>query len=199
MTTRKITLTASLILAFSLSNCIFDECNCPEVTKTYFDILGIGQSSHIGDYFNGGSGHIIPGDTIHFGEYQGFMLEYVVEYVAAAAPPGPGSNALWACSCISMGDYGAKDESYRDIYVQTLRDFNGQYRAGDTINSLVMLENQSLEDYLQFYRNYPVNYAMLTGTITEKPTADDALRLLISVHFNTGEVYQDTLPTIYFH
>lgn len=109
--------------------------------------------------------NIVPKDSAV--AYQNYMLGnvYAVDYLVEKSPDFSGGGSLYALDCRQNGDAGTK-VGLAAIDIITLKDYNAEYQANDTINDILSIIN--------------VNY---NGTQTFSSIA--ALEAVSQEHFNS--------------
>ena len=199
---KKIFATFLFLTGLTFSNCGLydDDCNCPPVIGAYFDIRGIESLVHHRKIPNTNSAPPMgDGETVPFDEYYGVLINYQLDYISQHKPEKPffgSAGRLMACSCVNNGDAGAKTEKLKSVTVITLNDFNTQYSTGDTLNDLITVQGQPLEDYLQSTRNERIKYQNLTLGLSEAPETNPEYRVKVIVELDNGETYERESPTV---
>lgn len=169
---------------------------CPPFIGDYFDVEGLGIVMNISR--EGDSRKAINrGDTISFDNFERFWLQFEVNYLASSciSPRSRGfslMNSAYACSCLNNGELGSKDEKLEAFTVVTLNDFNDTYKAGDTINNLVVVQLSDEEFPLDNYilqDTSLLSYEWMYLGLLQAPTSDQPLALEFSADLSTGEHY----------
>ena len=180
-----------------------DDCNCGPITGRFFDINGMEVNNYkkIGD---NPSVLITENEAVAYTDYTGLTVEYAVDFISRSKSKWADFSLIqsaYACTCISDGDSGSKNEKLANLTVITLNDFDENHRANDTINDLMVvkgfynLEDQYLEDYLE-NDTLNIQFPALNLKVDRKPTLNENYKVKVVVALSTGEVYEKVSQSI---
>lgn len=128
----KIKLILPLLILLTIGQaCWFAPLNCDDI-KPYFDITGINFE---GRFFSENTRYPVTSTdlAINFEDFY-LSLSFDKEYISSINPNG----SLLADQCPENGHEGTKPEEGLDtLYFITLKDFNQNYTANDTINDII--------------------------------------------------------------
>ncbi len=113
---------------------------------------------------------------------------------------------MYALSCIESGSEGSK-AGVDTLFVVTLNDYNQNYKANDTINNIVLLNNWThfIEDYNEFYplaryieenkegvvdRSFEIKFKEEPQEVTSEQ------KFKIIYHLNNGDTFETTTRAV---
>lgn len=189
-TARILCLTVLFSVGLGLPSCT-DECSCPPVEGTYFSIQDISLWN-----YEQTSGGPLKGvevrDTVPMASYLldlRFETTYVSEHTHPQTAPFSLINSAYACSCLYDGIEGAK-ETVESLTLISLRDFDDQHHAGDTITSFFEVDHygpaNGVEDFFQ-QQLWQEQYFL---KLTKKPTSNEPLQLKLILILDNGLVLE---------
>ena len=174
-----------------------DDCNCGPITGRYFDINGM----ELNNYKTVGTNSVslmVADEAVQYDDYAGLLVDYSVDYISQSRSKWPSFSLIpsaYACSCVSDGDRGSKNEKLANLTVITLNDFDDDHLANDTINDLIVVKgfyyegDQYLEDYL-------VSDTINIQFPGIQLLVDKNYKVKVIVELSTGEVYQKVSESI---
>lgn len=199
MTQLRITLTLFLVFGFTLTNCDKDDCGCPPFEGAYFDIRGIESIRHFERIRENVVSPVPDGGQIPFDHYDGFIMEYSVSYLSmnqGKKRHASGMGQLYACSCLEYsGMEGAKHERIEEMTVITLNDFNESFKANDTINEILSVGGQPLNEYLA-QNTELISHPEMTFSLDEPPSSSNPFKVKLVLELSTGETYEQETSTV---
>lgn len=180
-----------------------DDCNCNPITGAYFDINGMVVNNYKWVGTNSVS-LMVADEVVQYDDYAGLGVEYSVDYIAQRRSKWPSFSLVpsaYACSCLSNGYKGSKNEKLSNITVITLNDFDEDHLANDTINDLILVRDYfSQEDYYlgDYLLNDTINIQIpvIQLKVDKKPALDENYKVKVVVELSTGEVYQKVSESI---
>ncbi len=191
---KKILLTALVLSVFSFG---CDIQKCPPVDR-YFDIEGVRMFYNYKGPESDYSNFCPLADSMKF---ENFRLDVSFEkrfYSLNSKKPFSLVNSAYALSCVEPGEGGTK-EKITEIQLIAQADFNANYKAGTSLNSIVKIDNQPVSDYINNKNKYGIDSYGFQMDLTEKPdpTIKQAFKLVFKL--DTGEIYEaETSPvTLY--
>lgn len=201
MNSKILLVTLFFTIGFSFQNC-GDGLDCDfGPVPDYFDVQGM-EVQHWDS-----SNQFIDSTEISFEDYGFLAASFEVEYIAYQEPITTGFsfiNSLYGCSPPPPGQLGSKEESFENISVITINDYDENHFAGDTINDLVDLFNiygdreGQLTSYL-LQDEKPVLYEVLLFSLKAAPTLDQEFQARLIVELSTGESYEALSGVITFN
>lgn len=193
MTRLRIILTLFLVFGFTLTNCEEDDCGCPPNEGAYFDILGIESIRHFERVSETSISLVPDGGQVPFDNYYGFTMGFSVSYLSmnrGEKRHSSGIGQLYACSCLEYsGMEGAKHERLEEVTVITLNDFNESFKANDTINEILLVSGQPLNEYLA-QNTELISHPYMTFSLDEQPSLSNPFKVKLVLELSTGEVYE---------
>lgn len=172
---------------FSLSGCR-EDCEC-DLTKPYFDVIGIDANHHFQNKEEN--------NEVNANDYIGVRVESQVNYIAYdhSCSTIPFSFSLissaTACDCPQNGQNGSKNESYEKIEIITLHDFDSTHLSGDTISDLFLYDRKPLSDFDKEAFG-TIKTRFLDLKLSQQPTINSTLKFAVYISLSTGEAYRDT-------
>ncbi len=180
-----------------------DDCNCGPITGRYFDINGM----ELNNYKTVGTNSVslmVADEAVQYDDYAGLLVDYSVDYISQSRSKWPSFSLIpgaYACSCVSDGDRGSKNEKLANLTVITLNDFDDDHLANDTINDLIVVKgfyyegDQYLEDYL-VSDTINIQFPGIQLLVDKKPALNENYKVKVIVELSTGEVYQKVSESI---
>ena len=145
----KIILTLFFVFSTLLFSCE-DVGQCGPVLP-YFEIQGL-KSTNL-KFTNTSSNLSVPIEASELVNWKDYFIRttFDVKYQAFEQERKSGGANLYALSCVPEGHAGSK-VGLDTLYIVTLNDYNSNYKANDTINKIILLNEwtYSLENYNQF-------------------------------------------------
>lgn len=189
-TFRLFVLTILLTIGFGLPSCT-DECSCPPVEGTYFSIQDISLWNY--EQTSGGPLKGVEiNDTVRMADYL-LDLRFETIYVSGLLRPqsAPFSliNSAYACSCLYDGVEGAK-ETVESLAIVSLRDFDDQHLAGDTITSFFEVDHYSPANGVEEFFQQQLWQEQYFLKLTKKPTSGEPLQLKLVLTLDNGLVLE---------
>lgn len=127
-----------------------------------------------------------------FDSYRGVRLKFSVDFLSQSLTKPEAMNGfgnLYALSCISNGEFGAKSEAFSNITILTVNDFKEGYLAGDTLNDLLLLNGLEAEAFIEQSDSTLTESSSLWIRPEEKPTLNSRFQVKAIIQLNNGEVY----------
>lgn len=178
---------------------IDDDCNCGGTR--FFNVIDLRV-----DAFKDISSSVLvtPGERLFLDEFEGFYLDYEVDYHACANPRTDWSlslmNTAWACSC-AVGYDGSKNEGLIDLTVTTVNDFDDDHLAGSSINDLLQYRGSFWEtddlpfpEFLEEEKADKLRFEDMKLSLLKAPEIDSVFQVQIRMELSTGEVYEASSP-----
>lgn len=195
----KLLLTLLLVFGFTLTNCEKDDCGCPPFEGAYFDIRGIESIRHFERISEDVVSPLPDGGQVPFDSYYGFTMEYSLTYLSmdhGNKSHTSGMGQLYACSCLEYsGMEGSKHERIEEITVITLNDFNESFKANDTINEILSVHGQPLNEYLA-QNTELISHPAMTFSLDEEPSSSNPFKVKVVAELSTGETYEQETSTV---
>lgn len=187
---------ALLVLTFGVP-----ACSCPDDIEPYFEIDAITTSN----YIRANNSWDIPiedGDSIDFFEYR-IRCEYDVSYHTYNTTPASffGINTSYALSCSRPGYEGSK-EGMDTLLIITDKDYNDNFKAGDTLSSIGTIVSSN--DFIPLAEFIKSNKERIRATsfdikLSQFPTNhSEAIAFTIVLKLSNGEEYSSTTPKVFF-
>lgn len=199
MTRLRITLILFLVFGFTLTNCDKDDCGCPPFEGAYFDIQGIKSIRHFERISEDVVSTLPDGGQVPFDNYHGFTMNYSLTYLSmnhGEKSHTSGMGQLYACSCLEYsGMEGSKHERIEKLTGITLNDFNERFKANDTINEILSVRGQPLNEYLS-QNTELISHSKMTFSLEEPPSSSDPFKVKLVVELSTGETYEQETSTV---
>lgn len=190
-----------LVIGLPLQMCSPDDnggdCNCGPITGSYFDIKGMELNNYkqLGD----NSFKLMEeNEAVPYAQYAGLIVSYNVDYISQRRSKRPAFSLIasaYACSCLYDGYAGSKNEKLSNITVITLNDFDEYHAANDTINDLILINDEYLADYL-VRDTINIQIPGIPLKVDRKPTINENYKVKVIVELSTGEVYQKVSNSI---
>lgn len=204
MKTLKLTLTIFFVFSTLLFSCE-EEFECDPYFP-YFKIEGL-ESVNLEFTDTGSNPWVRAGETkpVHWEDYF-IRNHFETTYHASKPERRSGGANVYALSCMPSGDAGSQT-GIDTLFVVTVHDYNNNYKANDTINSAILLNDWTyhVKDFNEFkpLAQYVVEnkegVAAETFEIkfTEAPQAAlSEQRFKIIYHLTNGDVFETTTSTI---
>ncbi len=188
-------------IGFAFQNC-GDGLNCDfGPVPDYFDVQGMSLSHWNTDRQQ------IDSLQIDFNEYGYLVTRFDVEYIAMQEPPASGFSLIsvvYGCTPPEPGQLGSKEESFENISVVTLRDYDENHFAGDTINDLIELVDiydgslGDLDNFLLQDEKGVLNEFLLFS-LKSSPTLNQEFQAEVTIELSTGEKYKELSEVVNFN
>ncbi len=146
MKSKPLLLTLLLAIGFSFPNCHrgddgFD-CNCSPFEGDYFDVKGILEIVNYKERGTCCADALKENDTVRFSDYDFLSIKFDVDYHSSNLLRRRTwdfslMNEALACSCLTSGWLGSKEEQLDSISIITLNDFDAEHLANRSINDLM--------------------------------------------------------------
>ena len=200
---RTLALTIYLFIGILIPSCdwitTIDDCDCSG--SRYFDMEGL-QVDAFTDIDQGIL--VTPAQQLTLSEFDGFYVDYLVNYHACLMPKADFSlslmNSALACSCLGGFD-GSNTEELVDFTITTINDFNADHLAGSDIIDLFQYEggffepdDQPLADFLMQEQSGKLTIEDMRLRLLEAPSMDSVLQIKVRMELSTGEVYEELSP-----
>jgi hypothetical protein len=149
--------------------------------SNYFDINGLSIKTY-------------AADSIQFSNFY-LDVAFGVRYYSATKPRFSFIPEAQATSPCPIQGYLGSQEKLAELYLIALSDFNQDFHAGDTINSLVMVQGRSLngwtplQDFIDGSRNEGIKEQYPLLRLTQKPDAKVKQAFRLVVKLQNGEAY----------
>jgi len=185
-----------LILSmFFLTKCgwLFFDCD----VFTHFDI----NSMTAFDYYvaeESGTGHNMRFPVTD--SMQVFLFDYLIsisfeaDYYDLAYAIQNLVSSVYAFDCRDDG-YMGSEEKFERIEVISNQDYSDEIKAGESINSLILINDISLEQFLMENRD-GISNESFKSNFTQKPDIDIFRSFTIYVDLDNGEKYSDVTKVV---
>lgn len=211
MSFKTILLTLFLFFGFTFSNCNSDEFGCGDLSSSrpYFDIQDMLNVRHYIQQDNVFS-PLPDSSAISFANYLGIAMEFDADFIAHHFDKKSWDFSLLpsalACSPIEDGSAGSKEESFKNIQVQTLFDFDEDHLSNSNINDLLSIrgyeygyflsDTMLLNDFLAV--DDLIESQQYLIKLQQAPVLSDKFQIRIVVELSTGEVYEQVSSLVEF-
>lgn len=200
----KIILTVFFVFSTLLFSCE-EEGNCGPYFP-YFKIKGL-TSTNL-KFTNTQSDPWVAIDESEPVNWEDYFIRvfFDVEYHALKQEGRGGGANLYALSCIESGSEGSK-AGVDTLFVVTLNDYNHSYKANDTINNIIVLNDWTtfIKDYNEFYslaqyieeNKNRVSDQNFEIKLTEEPqeiTSEQKFKIIY--HLNNGGTFETTTKAV---
>lgn len=195
MNSRTLFMTLCLTLGISIQNCCrFDPA--PE----FFDISGMSLTHTDRNH------SAIDTTSISFSDYGHLLVSFEVDYLAHDEyhlKDFSLMSSAYGCEPEVPGYSGSKEEAFDNITVITLRDFDDNHLAMDTINDVLAVNDYDsfrgtkLETFL-IEKEDNVSTERLEFSFTAMPKLNQEFQVKIIVDLSTGESFEATSEAIFF-
>ena len=200
---RTLALTIYLFIGILIPSCDWintvDDCDCSG--SRYFDVEGL-QVDAFTDIDQGIL--VTPAQQLRLSEFDGFYVDYLVDYHACLTPKADFSlslmNSAFACSCLPGFD-GSNTEELLDFTITTINDFDADHLAGSNIIDLFQYQggffepdDQPLADFLVQEQSGKLTIEDMRLRLLEAPSLDSVLQIKVRMELSTGEVYEELSP-----
>ena len=196
MKTKVFFLTVLFVIGLSFQNCrLFTGCDCPP-TQPFFNVIGLERINH-----QDKDGVMVEAEETKFIDYRGIAFDFEVEFHSSVEKCSPWSfsliNSAMACECAEDGGSGSKSEQLKEITVITLNDFDDTHQANDTINDLLTIRDQDLDDFVAGSTGLLHDQGFFLQ-LKKAPTVDTTFKLKVIVGLSDNEVYEGESVAIKF-